>query len=105
MSDGVYVSQGKNAALNISAGTVLNSGNGPGLFNTGPKGRIQRVVVLVAGTTAGGAYDAPSVAVAAAANQLAVIPNTVGSYLIDMPFFAGLTIVPGTGQVVAISYD
>lgn len=105
MSDGVFVSQGKNSALNISAATVLNGGNSPGLYSTGPKARIQRVIVLVAGSTVGGAYDSPTVAGAAAANQLAVIPNAVGSYLIDMPCFAGLTVIPGTGQVLAVSYD
>jgi hypothetical protein len=105
MSDGVYVSQGKNAALNIAAATIVNQGAGPGLYNTGPKGRVQRVSVITAGSTAGGVFDSATVAGAVTANQLAVIPNTVGTYLVDMPFFAGLAVIPGTGQVLAVSYD
>jgi len=104
MSDGVFVSQGKNAALNIAAATVVNQGASSG-YSNGPKGRAQRVQVVVAGSTAGGVFDSATLAGAVAAVQLASIPNVVGSYLVDMPFFAGLTVVPGTGQTLAISYD
>lgn len=105
MSDGLFVSQGKNAALNIAAAQVVNPGSGVGLYSGGPRGRCQRVQVLVAGTTAGGVFDSATVAGAVAAVQMASIPNTVGSYLVDMPFFAGLTVVPGAGQTLAVSYD
>ena len=105
MSDGIYVSQGKNALLNVSASTVVAQGAGVGFYSGGPKGRAQRVNVLVAGTTAGGVYDSSTIAGAVAAAQLAAIPNVIGSYLVDMPFFVGLTVVPGAGQTVSISYD
>ncbi len=38
-------------------------------------------------------------------NHVAAWPNTVGSYLVDMPCLNGILIVPGAGQTVAVSYD
>jgi hypothetical protein len=104
MSDGIFVSQGKNAQLNLTAATVVQQGANSG-FSGAPLGRAQRVSVIVAGTTAGGVFDSATVGGAVAAAQLAAIPNVVGTYLVDMPFFKGLCVVPGTGQTLAISYD
>ena len=52
------------------------------------------------GATAGGDLAGGAVA----GNQIAVIPNTVGVYDVNFPFFNGLAIVPGAGQTVAVSY-
>lgn len=102
MSDGTYTRQGKSSALNLTAATVVSTV--PKDFALG-QGRLARVQVLVAGTTGGAAYDGTSTSGNTAANQIAAWPNTVGTYTIDMPFLAGLVVVPGTGQTVAVSYD
>ncbi len=102
MSDATYIRQGKGSMLNITAATVV--AQVPPDFARG-QCRLVRVQVLVAGSAAGAAYDGNSTAGNTAANQLAVIPNVVGNYLIDMPCLAGIVIIPGTGQTVAVSYD
>ncbi|QMV32405.1 hypothetical protein 8G_00011 [Ralstonia phage Hyacinthe] len=102
MSDGVYIRQGKSSTLNITAAQVVASV--PKDFAIG-QCRLVRVNVLVAGTAGGAAYDAATTATAAAANQIGAWPNTVGSYLIDMPCLNGIVIVPGAGQTVSVSYD
>jgi Mg2+/citrate symporter len=103
MSDGLFTRQGRCAALNVTAAAVLQT-NQAASYGA-PVARIARVSVIVAGSTAGGVYDSATVVGAIAAAQLFVIPNTVGVYLVDMPCVAGLTVVPGTGQTVAVSYD
>lgn len=95
MSDFFGVSQGQYAALNISSATTVKA----------VRGRAQRVNVLVAGTTAGAVYDSASAAADAITDQVGAIPNALGSYLIDMPCLQGITVAPGAGQTVAISYD
>lgn len=102
MSDGVYIRQGKSATLNITAAQVVASV--PKDFAIG-QCRLVRVNVLVAGSAAGAAYDSVSLTGNTAANQIGAWPNTVGSYLIDMPCLNGIVIAPGAGQTVAVSYD
>lgn len=102
MSDGVYTRQGRCATLNITAAAVVaqvQSDFAPGQC------RIVRVQVLVAGSAAGAVYDGNSTSGNTVANQVGVIPNAVGTYLIDMPCLKGIVVVPGTGQTVAVSYD
>ena len=100
MSDPLKTQQGSKSALNITSATLIEATN-----DNYASVRAVRVNVLVAGSTAGSVNDAATVATAAASNQVFVIPNTVGSYLIDWPCFAGLVVTPGTGQTVAIAYD
>lgn len=102
MSDGFYTRQGKSSTLNITAAAVVATV--PKDFALG-QCRLVRVQVLVAGSTAGAAYDGNSTSGNTAANQIGAWPNTVGTYLIDMPCLSGIVIVPGTGQTVAVSYD
>ncbi|MDE2354165.1 MAG: hypothetical protein KGL17_03990 [Betaproteobacteria bacterium] len=102
MSDGQYFRQGHASALNLSAAAVVSVV--PPDFSRG-QARLVRINVVVAGSAAGGAYDANTTAGNIAANLIASIPNVVGSYLIDFPIMAGILIVPGTGQTVAVSYD
>ena len=80
--------------LNISAANVVTT-------NTG---HVASISVITAGSTPGTVNDVATTGGAATANEVFVIPNTVGRYPIDFPFFNGLVIVPGTGQVVAVSY-
>lgn len=73
-------------------------------------GRVCRVSVLVAGSAPGAIHDvtgadaAAAIAAAAAGNLLAVVPNTVGVYDLDLPCASGIVYKVGTGQTVAISY-
>lgn len=82
-------------ALNISVATVVKAGKGVAI--TGQ--------VITAGTTVGSVNDAATIGGVATANQVAPIPNTVGFFAIQMPCATGITVSPGTGQTVAISYD
>ena len=95
MSSGTNVYQGLSSTLNLTAAAVVKP----------VTGRVQRVVVLVAGSAAGAVYDSNSTGSNTAANQVASIPNVVGSYLIDFPCAQGIVVVPGTGQTLAVSYD
>ncbi len=83
--------------LAISAPTVLTNPNGR-------TGCLCRVSVLTAGTTPGAAYDAATLGAAAPANQIMVIPNTIGTIEVDWPCLAGIVITPGTGQVISASF-
>lgn len=103
MSDGQYFRQGKCSALNLSGAAQLIMAV-PKDFAIG-QARLVRVNVLVAGSAAGSVNDAATVAAAATANQIFVIPNTVGSYLVDWPILSGIVVTPGTGQTVAIVYE
>ena len=103
MSDASYIRQGKGCALTIAAATVVVTV--PPDASLG-QCRMVRVQVLVAGSAGGAAYDNNSASSGnVAAAQVGAWPNTVGSYLIDMPCLKGIVIVPGTGQTVAVSYD
>ena len=91
---------GKTVAFNKSADAAIKL----------TAGRVCRVSVLVAGSAVGAIHDvtgadaAAAIAAVAAGNKLAVIPNTVGVYDIDMPCASGIVYIVGTGQTVAISY-
>ena len=100
MSEGLGLS-GTKSLLNVTAPTLVSATTGSSYAAR----RIGRVHVLVAGTIAGSVNDAASVALASAANQVFVVPNSVGSYLIDFPMVAGIVVTPGTGQTLAVSYD
>jgi hypothetical protein len=60
--------------------------------------------VIVAGSTAGSATDCTTTGAAAASNQTATFHNTVGVYWLDVPHQVGITIVPGTSQVLAAAW-
>ena len=87
--------QGIKTALDITTATLVDTMGG----------RIGKVSVLVAGSAPGSVNDSATVGGVATSNQIAVIPNTVGIYNIDMPTFHGLVITPGTGQSVSVSYN
>lgn len=91
------IQQGAFSRLNLAAA------GGAQLVKVG-KVRAARVSVIVAGSAAGGVFDAATTGAAATANQIFVIPNTVGIYTLDWPVNNGLVVTPGTGQTVAVSY-
>jgi hypothetical protein len=67
-------------------------------------GRVFRVNVQVAGSTTGTVNDCATTGAAAAANQIAVIPETVGPLVLEWPCATGIVVVPGTGQTISVSY-
>ncbi len=81
--------------LDISAATVVKATSGV----------IVTVNVITAGTTVGTVNDVATTGGAAITNQVAPIPNTVGTYAVNMPCATGIVVVPGSGQVVAVSFD
>ncbi len=89
----------------ISLGGILKMANitAATLVRAGP-GRAVRVNVIVAGSAAGSVNDCATTGAAATANATAAIPNTLGSYMVDMPHALGIVVVPGTGQTLCIAY-
>jgi hypothetical protein len=84
--------QGVKNAANISAATLVKVG----------QGRIASVSVLVAGA-AGKIYDTNLVT--STANEIFVIPATVGVFVVNFPLGLGLVVAPGAAQVVSVSYS
>jgi len=86
--------QGTATSATVTADTLVISG----------KGYLSAYTVTVAGVTAGGIYNANSVANAVAGNQLVVVPATVGFTKIGHAFNNGLVIKVGSGQSINITY-
>ncbi|MHB8914739.1 MAG: hypothetical protein ACYC4K_02880 [Thiobacillus sp.] len=86
---------GNNNVLNITAATVVKAS----------PGTIWNVNVTTAGTTVGGVYDYAAASGQGAANLAAAIPNAVGAVDLIFPCKTGILIVPGTGQVVSVSFS
>jgi hypothetical protein len=89
------VGNGRTTVTNITAATVIKP----------VPGRVARVSVIVAGTTAGTVNNCVTTGTAAVANQVASIPNAVANLIIDMVCSAGIVVVPGAGQTLAVSYS
>ena len=86
--------QATTARYNLSATTLIHD----------RVGRVCRVSVTTAGTTVGAIHDANATGDAAAGNKIWTVPNTVGVYDLDWPVGDGIVFVPGTSQVVSVSY-
>ena len=86
---------GVSNTYNVAASTVIKAA----------PGRVIRISVITAGSTTGTLNDCTTTGAAAAANQIASVPNVVGVIYLDWPTTAGLVYVPGTGQVAAINWD
>lgn len=85
--------QGNKVQTGISAATVVSS----------QQGRLARISITTAGSTAGVAYDATVTGVTT--SPIAAIPNTIGVIDVNLPVDNGIVIAPGTGQVVAVSFS
>lgn len=83
------------SAVHITAPTVVKAS----------KGYLESINVITAGSTVGTVNDCTTTGAAAIANQIGSIPETVGPQTIRMPFQNGLVIVPGTGQVLSLSFQ
>lgn len=81
--------------LNVTAATVIKAA----------PGRTVRINVIVAGSTLGSVNDCATTGAAAAANQLAAIPDTVGTYDMNLTHTTGIVVTPGTGQTLAVFYN
>ena len=90
----LITAQGTKTFLNVTADTLVKA----------KSGRVAKISVLVAGSAAGAVHDSATIDAAAAANEIAVIPDTVGVYNIDFPVANGIVIKIGTGQTLAVSY-
>lgn len=94
----VMVGKGNKTRLNITAATVVKD----------TKGRVAKVSVIAPSTAGSQNAAVADSAVTTGINNsklMAVIPDVVGIYEVDMLFSNGLTIVPGgAGQVLAVSY-
>jgi|HubBroStandDraft_6_1064221.scaffolds.fasta_scaffold629306_2 hypothetical protein len=86
--------QGAKNLSNISAATVVKA----------TPGTLLTVQVITAGSAPGTINDVPTTGGAVAANQIGTIPNQVGVTQYGVPFLTGLVIVPGSGQVVSVSF-
>ncbi len=88
---------GANSILDITTATVVKAS----------QGAVYNVVVNVAGTAAGGVYDANTTAGNTAANLMYTIPDTLATLIPGggSPFFNGLLIVPPTGGTVSVFFQ
>jgi hypothetical protein len=89
---------GARSALNITAPTVIKSS--PGV--------LVRVVIVTAPSANGGIYDWASTTGLAATNKIDTISSSGAGagqdYVLDWPCKVGITVDPGTGGVVSVSY-
>jgi hypothetical protein len=86
--------QGTATSATVTGSTIIFSG----------KGYLVKYTVVVAGSASGLINNASSTVAPAASNALCATPNTVGIYPVGMVFTNGLTIVPGTGQSINVTY-
>ena len=91
-----------NALNNINGVSSVSSISTPTLVKSS-SGRAVSVNVTTAGSSVGTVYDSASVS--ALTNPIYIAPSTVGVYAVNMPTQNGIVVVPGTGQVLAISYS
>lgn len=86
-------------SMTIDAPTVIFVGSG----------RLVNFAVIAAGSNDGGIYNATATAGLApstpVSSQLCVIPTTVGIFAAGLLFTSGLTVVPGSGQFVNVTYS
>ena len=67
-------------------------------------GRLVNVIVT-AGTAGGTIHDAATVAGANASNVIFTIPTTTGITQVNVPFFDGLVVNPGSSVTVGLTYS
>lgn len=85
--------QGTNRSSTLTSTALVSSG----------QGRLASVSVIVAGSTAGTIYD--SNLTGSLTSSLAVIGNTLGVSVMNLPYNNGLVVVPGTGMTVVVTYS
>jgi hypothetical protein len=102
----------KNAvtAINNASQTYLNiqgAQNVPQISTTTQvrtgAGRLAMVSITSPGTTNGTIYDSSSTS--SLTVPIYTIPTTIGIMFVNMPVSFGIVVVPGSGQVVTVSYS
>lgn len=83
------------SSLNLSDDAVLKA----------TPGTILTILVLEPGSAPGAVHDCATVAAAADANKIAPIPNESGPLALNFPALVGIVVLPGTDQVLAVSYQ
>jgi hypothetical protein len=91
----IQAGQGVVTSATVTSATQVTTGGGT----------LVSISVLVAGTTTGFVHNSPSTGAAVASNAMVAAPNTIGVYHAGTVFSAGLTIIPGTGQSVCVTYS
>ena len=86
--------QGTVTSATVTGSTIVFNGTG----------YLVKYTVVVAGSASGLINNASSTISPAATNALCATPNTVGIYPVGMVFTNGLTVVPGTGQSINVTY-
>lgn len=89
-----FTTQALSTSYNITAATVVKA----------TPGKLAYISVVTAGSAAGSANDCATTGAAAAGNKVATIPAAVGVIPVNWPCGTGITITPGSGQVIAVSY-
>lgn len=85
---------GNNTYLGITDDSLVYTG----------AGRLVNVMVT-AGTAGGTIHDAATVAEATAENVIFNLPTTTGLTQVNVPFFDGLVVNPGTSVTVSLTYS
>lgn len=88
---------GARSTLNVSATTVIKAA----------PGTLYKVVIVTPPTAAGGIYDSASTTGLGASNLIDTIgTGLAASYVFDLtwPCMNGITINPGTGGVMSVSW-
>jgi len=81
-------------AKGVAAATVVKAS----------KGYVGSVTVAVAGSSLGAIYDHATTSGVGNSNLIFSIPEAVGTYTVNFPTLSGITVVPGTGMTVAVSF-
>jgi len=95
ISDTLYNLEGYRNSAEVSTVTLLQQGDS----------WVARISVIVAGSTTGLIYDAPSTGLAGTGNRLYVIQNTVGIQEVKLPANKGIVVEPGTGMILCVSFS
>lgn len=85
--------QGKVNQPLISAATLVKAG----------QGRVCSISVTTAGATTGAVYDTNLAT--STVNLIYVIPMAIGLNVVNLPVGIGIVVVPGTNQVLTVSYS
>ena len=96
------------STLNLSSQTVVATVQAGSSGAPAQPLQLVRVVVNTVGATAGTFNDCATTGAVAAGNLVLTIPTTAAAgsvFLMDWPFFSGITFTPGTSQVVSISWN
>jgi hypothetical protein len=90
--------------LQINGQSIASNVSSAALVKTGA-GRLCSVSVVTPGSTEGKIYDTNSISSTSGVIYSVLHTVAIGTIqVVNLPFSNGLVIVPGTGQVLAVSY-